>query len=114
VGVYLWERTHEALKVNAVSVALANPPGTKCNVTVDVVGTIVTNGHGGAITYQWIRNSNDTMAPATVTNASGQDTVQVQLKWAFHGKGTQHAVAELHVLSPNAAVGNTEFTYSCA
>jgi serine/threonine-protein kinase len=112
IGFYVWQRTHETLKVTEVSVALANQP-TSCNVTVEIVGTIVTNGKGGVITYQWVRNSSP-MSAATVTGGSGQGSVQVSLKWAFHGKGTEHAVAELQVLSPNAAVGNTQFTYSCA
>jgi hypothetical protein len=112
IGFYVWQRTHETLKVTGVSVMLAKP-STSCNVTAEMVGTIVTNGKGGVITYQWVRNSRP-MSAAMVTDGSGQGSVQVSLKWAFHGKGIKHAVAELHVLSPNAAVGNTQFTYSCA
>jgi hypothetical protein len=100
------------LRVTGVSVLLSTPP-TSCNVTVEMIGTIVTNGKGGVITYQWARNSSP-MPAATVTNGSGQGSVHVSLKWLFHGKGIEHAVAELHVLSPDEAVGNTQFTYSCA
>jgi serine/threonine protein kinase len=115
IGAYVWVRTHQsALKVTGVSVALVSPLGNACNVTADLVGTIVTNGKGGPITYQWVQNTSPPMPAATVTNATGANTVTVSLKWAFHGKGTVHSVAELHVISPNAATGNTEFTYSCA
>jgi serine/threonine protein kinase len=115
IGAYVWMRTHQSvLKVTGVSVALASPLGNACNVTAELVGTIVTNGDGGPITYQWVQNTNPPMPTATVTNASGANTVTVTLKWTFHGKGTLHSVAELHVISPNAATGNTEFTYSCA
>lgn len=115
IGAYVWTRTHQpALKVTSVSVAMARPLGNACNVTAELVGTIVTNGEGGPITYQWVQNTNPPMPVATVTNASGANTVAVTLKWTFHGKGTLHSVAELHVISPNAATGNTEFTYSCA
>jgi hypothetical protein len=112
VAIYVFERNHQSLKVTAASVAVT-PPGKACNVTVDVVGTIVTNGKGGPVTYQWYQNSIPQTA-TTATDASGQDTVQVTLHWVFHGKGTQQATAELHVLSPNTAVANTQFTYSCA
>lgn len=115
IGAYVWMRTHQSpLKVTGVSVALASPLGNACNVTAELVGTIVTNGKGGPITYQWAQNTNPPLPAATVTNASGANTVTVTFKWTFHGKGTQHALAELHVISPNEAIGNTEFTYSCA
>ena len=48
IGAYVWTRTHQAaLKVTGVSVALARPLGNACNVTAELVGTIVTNGEGG-------------------------------------------------------------------
>jgi serine/threonine protein kinase len=112
IGFYLWQRTHETLKVTNVSVALNRPPAS-CSGTAKVVATIITNGKGGPVTYQWTLNST-AMRAATITVASGQDTAQVPLTWAFHGSGTEHALAELHVLSPNSAEGNTQFTYSCS
>ncbi len=112
VGVYLWERGHQSLNVSEVSVSLANPQ-VGCNATVDVIGTIVTNGKGGPITYQWIRDSFHASSPATVTDQAGQDTLHVAMKWSFHGTGTTPATAELRVLSPNSAAGSTQFTYSC-
>jgi serine/threonine protein kinase len=115
IGAYVWVRTHQsALKVTGVSVALASPLGNACNVTANLVGTIVTNGKGGPITYQWVQNTNPPMSAATVTDATGANTVTVTLQWTFHGKGTLHSVAELHVISPNVATGNAEFIYSCA
>jgi hypothetical protein len=113
VAIYVFERNHQSLKVINASAAVANPLGKSCNVTVDIVGTIVTNGKGGPVSYQWYENTIPQPA-TTATDASGQDIVQVTLHWAFHGKGTQKATAELHVLSPNTAVGNTQFTYSCS
>lgn len=112
IGFYVWHRNQQQpLKVSAVSVALASQP-KNCAATVDVVATIVTNGKGGPVTYQWTQNGSAQRA-ATVTDASGQDTVQVTLRWTFHGKGSQQDVAELQVLTPTTAVGNTQFTYSC-
>jgi len=115
IGAYVWMRTHQSpLKVTGVSVALANPPGNACDATAELVGTIVTNGKGGPITYQWVQNNNPPLPAATVTNESGSNTVTVTFKWTFRGKGTEHAVAELRVISPNEATGNRQFTYSCA
>jgi serine/threonine-protein kinase len=112
IGFYVWHRNQQQpLKVSSVSVALASQPKS-CAGTADVIGTIVTNGKGGPVTYQWTQNGTVQKA-ATVTDATGQDSVQVTLRWTFHGTGTQQAVAELQVLTPTSAVGNTQFTYSC-
>jgi eukaryotic-like serine/threonine-protein kinase len=113
VGVILWLRMHEVFKVTSVAVAPAAAPGNKCNVTVDVVGTIVTNGHGGQVTYQWIRNGNLTSPVSTAVVASGQTTAPLHLSWSFKGKGTYQATAQLRVLSPEVASATTTFTYSC-
>ena len=91
------------MKVTAVAVALAKLPGTRCDVTVDVIGMIFTNGRGGPISYQWVRGSEETSPVLMADEASGHDTVQVELNWAFHGRGTDHAVAELRVLAPDQA-----------
>ncbi len=113
VGVFLWERTHQSLNVSEVSVSPASRP-VGCNATVNVTATITTNGKGGPITYEWIRDSTEAGSPATVTDQAGQDTVHVTMEWSFHGTGTARATVELRVLSPNSAVGQTQFTYSCA
>jgi serine/threonine protein kinase len=115
IGAYVWMRTHQPpLKVTGVSVALASPLGNACNATAELVGTIVTNGEGGPITYQWVQNNKPPLPAATVTNASGSSTVTVTFKWIFRGKGTERVLAELRVIAPNEAIGNTQFTYSCA
>jgi hypothetical protein len=112
VGWYVWQKTHATLSVTSVSVAEPVVP-SKCNATVQVTGIIATNGKGGTITYQWTRDPGGPSNPVTVTAGTGQDTVQVSLAWKFSGKGTQHATAQLRVLTPNAATANTQFTYSC-
>ena len=111
VGVYLWERTHQTLKITNVKVTAANQ-SVGCNGTADIIGTISTNGHGGPIRYEWVRGV-DADAPLVADDASGSDTVQVALKWAFHGKGTGSAVAELRVLGPQQDEASIIFPYSC-
>jgi len=113
VAVVLWQRAHDQLKVTAVAVAPAQPPGNQCNVTVTVVGTIQTNGRGGTVSYQWIRNGGLKTPVTAVTAGSGHAAVLVYLRWSFHGRGTYHAGATLRVLTPGAASGHTAFTYLC-
>ena len=113
VGVVLWIRAHETLKVSAVAVAPAALPGGTCNVTVDVVGTVFTNTHGGQIQYQWIRNGALTSPVQTAIIASGQTKTQLHLSWSFHGTGTYRATAELRMLSPEVTSATTSFTYAC-
>ena len=111
VGVYLWEREHQALKVTGVSVTAANQ-SVGCDGTADIIGTISTNGHGGTVSYQWVENE-VAQPPLVADDASGSDQVQVPLKWAFHGKGTGQAVAELRVLNPQQTEVSITFPYSC-
>jgi hypothetical protein len=111
VGVYYWVHTHEVLKITQVTVRAANQR-VGCNGTADIIGTISTNGHGGPISYQWVPGA--ATDPALVTDdASGSDKVQVELRWAFHGKGTGQAVAKLLVLKPQQAEASITFPYSC-
>jgi hypothetical protein len=114
VGVILWQRAHDHLKVTAVAVAPAQPPGNRCNITVNVVGTIKTNGRGGPVSYRWIRGGGLASPVSAVTAASGRATTRVYLQWTFRGSGTYHATAQLRVLTPDVASGQTAFTYSCA
>jgi serine/threonine protein kinase len=111
VGVYLWEREHQTLKITKVAVTAANP-SVGCNGTADIIGTISTNGHGGTISYQWVENG-VAQSALVADDASGSDKVQVPLKWAFHGKGTGQAVAELRVLNPQQQEASITFPYSC-
>jgi hypothetical protein len=111
VAAYVWNK-HQALAVSGVSVAVANPPSTRCDVTVALVGTIVTNGKGGKVTYQWFKDA--TALPAqTVTAGTGQNTVRVTLDWRFDGPATEQETAQLQVLSPDPGTASTSFSYAC-
>jgi hypothetical protein len=111
VGAYLWERQHQTLKITSVDVTATNQ-SVGCDGTADIVGTISTNGHGGTISYQWVEN--DVAKPQLVADdASGSNKVQIPLKWAFHGKGTGTAVAELRVLDPQQTEASIIIPYSC-
>jgi hypothetical protein len=114
IGAYVWNKTHQTLKVTAVAVSDAHPGKIACNSTVDVVGTIDTNGKGGPVTYQWTEDGQN-LPPGTVTATSGEQQVVVHLKWNLRGKGTHHAVAIFQVFTPNViSAQSANFTYVCA
>jgi serine/threonine-protein kinase len=112
VGIYVWLQKHEKLQVTSAAVAVASQPAA-CNVTFNIIGTIHTNGRGGPINYQWVQDSGKNAPVLVADDAQGRDTVQVELKWSFRGKGTHRAVAELRVLEPQQATASSTFTYSC-
>jgi eukaryotic-like serine/threonine-protein kinase len=111
---YVWTKTHQSLKITAATVSVTNPGKIACNSTVDVVGTISTNGKGGPVTYQWTKDGQNLPA-GTVTATSGQPQVRVELQWYLAGKGIHHAVAIFQVFTPNViSAQSASFTYTCA
>jgi hypothetical protein len=114
IAAYVWNKTHQTLQVTAATVSVANPGKIGCDSTVDVVGTIFTNGNGGPITYQWTKDG-ENQPVSTVTAASGQHQVRVDLHWLLRGKGTHQGVAILQVFTPNVvSQQSATFTYKCA
>jgi Protein kinase domain len=111
---YVWTKTHQTLKITAATVSVTNPGKIACNSTVDVVGTVSTNGKGGPITYQWTKDG-ENLPTGTVTATSGQQQVRVELQWYLGGKGIHHAVAIFQVFTPNViSAQSASFTYTCA
>jgi hypothetical protein len=114
VAAYLWTKSHQTLQVTAATVSVANAGTIGCDSTVDVVGTIFTNGNGGSITYQWTKDGQN-QPVNTVTAGSGQQQVRVDLHWLLQGKGTHQGVAILQVFTPNVvSQQSATFTYRCA
>jgi hypothetical protein len=114
IAAYVWTKTHQTLKITAATVSVTNPDKIACNSTVDVVGTIFTNGKGGPITYQWTKDG-ENLPTGTVTAASGQQQVRVELRWYLRGKGIHHAAAIFQVFTPNViSAQSASFTYQCA
>jgi hypothetical protein len=110
---WLWWQRGGPLSVTGVNVAPATDPANSCDVTVDVVGTIHTDGLGGVVTYQWLRNDGQTSEVLQEIIPPGRDDAVVHLRWSLTGEGTYHATATLSVLAPDPIVGSTEFTYDC-
>lgn len=112
VGLYLWQRLRP-LEVETVAVAVPQPAGDRCDVTVDVVATVGTNGRSGVIRYQWFRSDAPPGAVLTEQVGSGQRTVALTLKWTFSGVGTTTETATVNILEPSPVHAGTEVTYRC-
>ncbi|MFE0588925.1 hypothetical protein [Micromonospora echinospora] len=112
VGLHLWQRL-SPLEVRSVRVAVAEPPGERCDVTVDVVATVETNGRAGTIRYQWLRGGAEPGGLLTQRVARGQRTVTLHLKWAVSGTGTTTETAVVNITEPTPIQGRTIFRYQC-
>ncbi|MEV0329079.1 hypothetical protein AB0H63_21920 [Micromonospora echinospora] len=112
VGLHLWQRL-SPLEVRSVRVAVAEPPGERCDVTVDVVATVETNGRAGTIRYQWLRGGAEPGGLLTQRVARGQRTVTLHLKWAVSGTGTTTETAVINITEPTPTQGRTIFRYQC-
>jgi hypothetical protein len=89
----------DPLVLTGAEAAPAAQPGRACDVTVDVVGTIHTNG--------------ESTGPLTQTTEVGKLDVQVHLLWTLSGKGSYPATATLEISQPRPLSAVSRFTYSC-
>ncbi|WP_436528679.1 hypothetical protein [Actinoplanes sp. HUAS TT8] len=111
VGLYLWQRL-QPIEVEGVTVAVPKPPGNQCNVTVDVIATVRTNGRSGAIRYQWFRS--DTSGGVLTEQVSrGQRSVTLTLRWTFSGTGTTTETATVNIVEPSPIQASTPVDYRC-
>lgn len=112
VGLYLWQRL-SPLEITSVAVAVPEDPGDRCDVTIDVVATVQTNGNAGTIRYQWLRSGREPTALLTERVGRGQRTVTLHLKWAFSGVGTATETATVNITEPSPVQAQTPVTYRC-
>ncbi|WP_030438485.1 hypothetical protein [Actinoplanes subtropicus] len=112
VGLYLWERL-SPLVVESATVAVPRPAGNRCDVTVEVVGTVHTNGKRGTIRYQWLRSNASPSTVLTEQVGSGQRTATITLKWTFNGVGTTAETATLNITEPTPMEAQTAVAYHC-
>ncbi|MEU0154054.1 hypothetical protein [Micromonospora fulviviridis] len=112
VGLYLWQRLRP-LEVEAVTMAVPRPPGVACDVTVDVVATVRTNGRGGVIRYQWFRSDAPPGSLLTERVGRGQRTATLTLKWTFSGVGATTGTATVNIIEPSPVQAGTQVRYRC-
>ncbi|MDM4719070.1 hypothetical protein QTQ03_05470 [Micromonospora sp. WMMA1363] len=112
VGWYLWQRI-SPLEITGVTVAVPEPAGESCDVTVDVVATVTTNGRAGEIRYQWLRSGSAPGAVLTERVGRGQRAVELTLRWSFAGVGSTSETATVNITGPSPAQARTVVTYDC-
>ncbi|MDT0531675.1 hypothetical protein RM555_22045 [Micromonospora sp. DSM 115977] len=112
VGLYLWQRI-SPLEVTGVTVAVPQPAGDRCDVTVDVVATVSTNGRAGEIRYQWLRTGSAPGSLLTERVGYGQRTVELTLRWTFSGVGSTTETATVNITSPAPVQAQTPVSYGC-
>ncbi|MBQ1075788.1 hypothetical protein KBX06_21885 [Micromonospora sp. C31] len=112
VGLHLWQRI-SPLEVTGVTVAVPRPAGNRCDVTVDVVATVSTNGRAGEISYRWLRTGSAPGSVLTERVGRGQRTVELTLRWAFSGLGTTTETATVAITAPAPARAETPVSYDC-
>ncbi|MGW4500736.1 hypothetical protein ACWENR_19245 [Micromonospora sp. NPDC004336] len=112
VGFYVWQRI-SPLEVTGVAVTVPRPAGDRCDVTVDVVATVSTNGRAGEIRYQWLRTGSAPGSLMTERVGRGQRSVHLTLRWAFTGVGTTTETATVNIVSPSAAQAQAPVAYDC-
>ncbi|WP_336206191.1 hypothetical protein [Nonomuraea sp. LPB2021202275-12-8] len=110
-----WLRLGDAPELAVASVAVTAPKKTqRCNSSVLITGTIVTNGATGEISYEWRKNLDKDVVKATLRTTSDKTSYSVPLRWSLKGKSTVKATATLRVLSPGPLrTGKASFTYKC-
>jgi hypothetical protein len=112
VGLYVWQRLRP-LEVESVAVAVPRPAGDRCDVTVDVVATVRTNGRSGVIRYQWFRSDASPGGVLTESVGSGQRAATLTLKWTFNGIGTATETATVNIIEPSPIQAGTKVAYRC-
>ncbi|GAA4601713.1 hypothetical protein BJY16_003986 [Actinoplanes octamycinicus] len=112
VGFYVWQRL-SPIAVESVTVAVPKPAGTRCDVTVDVVATVRTNGKAGVIRYQWFRSDAAPGGILTERVGRGQRTATLTLRWTFAGVGTATETATVNIIEPSPVQAGTKVAYRC-
>ncbi|MGS2616634.1 hypothetical protein ACVCAH_19210 [Micromonospora sp. LZ34] len=112
VGVYLWQRI-SPLEISGVTVAVPEPAGDRCDVTVEVVATVRTNGRRGVVEYQWLRSGSPPSSMLTERVGRGQRSVDLTLEWTFSGVGSTRQTATVNIISPAPLQAQTEVAYDC-
>ncbi|GAA3827209.1 hypothetical protein GCM10022226_55140 [Sphaerisporangium flaviroseum] len=113
-AIFLWLQRGQPISVTAVDVK--TPKAKGCDITVNVIGVITTNGQSGQVTYEWLPSGERSVRHTDPVQA-GESTHQVSLKWDIGGRGTKKLTARLRVLSPLTPGARLEdkasFTYKC-
>jgi hypothetical protein len=110
---FLFWREHAAAPLAVREVTVTAARHLACDETADIVGVVRTDGRAGTFSYQWVRNDGTTSEVLRATVAGGRQHTRLSLLWAFQGRGSFTAEAELRVLSPAHRSAAARFSYDC-
>ena len=88
-----------------------------CNATEELIATVHTNGRAGRLHYRWIRNDGTSSPRLSAQVKRGRRSVDLPLRWSFHGPGAYaaHVTIEVETGLPDSGslTAGSAFTYRC-
>ncbi|MEV6943869.1 hypothetical protein AB0N07_18070 [Streptomyces sp. NPDC051172] len=114
-AVLLWLLLRPAPAPEVVSVRVEAPTGPlHCGQTADLIGVVTTDGHGGPVTYRWLRADGQDSGELVRTADRGVRRVKVHLRWTVRGSGRFRGTARLRIThQPVPMEAKASFTYVC-
>ncbi|RPF31523.1 hypothetical protein [Streptomyces sp. TLI_185] len=114
-AVLLWLLLRPAPAPAIVAVRVQAPAGPlHCGQTADLVGVVTTDGHGGPVSYRWLRADGQDSGELVRTAHSGERRVRVHLRWTVRGSGRFRGTARLRIAHQSAPMeAKASFTYVC-
>ncbi|MGW2566176.1 hypothetical protein [Streptomyces sp. NPDC001537] len=114
-AVLLWLLLRPAPAPEVVSVRVQAPAGPlHCGQTADLTGVVTTDGHGGPVTYRWLRADGQDSGELVRTADHGERRVKVHLRWTVRGSGRFRGTARLRIThQPAPMEAKASFTYVC-
>ena len=114
-AVLLWLLLRPAPAPEVVSVRVQAPAGPlHCGQTADLVGVVTTDGHGGPVSYRWLRADGQDSGELVRTAHRGERRVRVHLRWTVRGSGRFQGTARLRIAhQPAPMEAKASFTYVC-
>lgn len=101
-------------RVTGVDLVVVDGAQVGCDTTVDLTGTIGTDGTAGTVDYQWLRGDGQSSEVLHEHLSANQRSVVVHFRWTFTGKGSYQAHVTLQVLAPQPAHASATFGYACS
>ncbi|MGW3122886.1 hypothetical protein ACWDBW_38225 [Streptomyces sp. NPDC001107] len=114
-AVLLWLLLRPAPAPAIVAVRVQAPAGPlHCGQTADLIGVVTTDGHGGPVTYRWLRADGQDSGELVRTAHPGERRVKVHLRWTVRGSGRFRGTARLRIAhQPTPIEAKASFTYVC-
>ncbi|MEU6219357.1 hypothetical protein ABZ845_17840 [Streptomyces sp. NPDC047022] len=114
-AVLLWLLLRPAPAPTVTAVEVQAPTGRlHCGQTADLVGVLTTDGHGGPVTYQWLRSDGGDSGELVHMARRGDHRVTVHLRWTVRGPGSFRGTARLRIAHQREPVAaEASFGYTC-